>query len=93
MYLYESGPVTILVHGGAGDVDEATWDHKYYASKAAVRAAYDDLASWIHFCLKLLSWGRVNKWTCFAEQHPYWAKQKFLSTKGTPQRDKAIFMS
>ena len=42
----QSGPVTILVHGGAGDVDESTWDYKYNASKAAVRAVYDDLVSW-----------------------------------------------
>ena len=37
--------MTILVHGGAGDVDESTWEHKYNASKAAVRAVYDDLVS------------------------------------------------
>ena len=37
--------MTILVHGGAGDVDESTWEHKYNASKAAVRAVYNDLVS------------------------------------------------
>ena len=37
--------MTILVHGGAGNVDESTWEHKYNASKAAVRAVYDDLVS------------------------------------------------
>ena len=34
-----------MVHGGAGDVDESTWEHKYNASKAAVRAVYNDLVS------------------------------------------------
>ena len=43
--VHDSSPVTILVHGGAGNVDESTWDHKYNASKAAVRAVYDDLVS------------------------------------------------